>query len=132
MYSTRYLSVVIAALIVFATASMSAHHSLTGQFNMDSAQQLTGTISKVEWINPHIYIYLDVKDPAGKVETWALETYPPAFLRRAGLTKAALGVGQSVTARVLIARSTSVRNLAFVNLLTFPDGRQITLGGGDR
>jgi hypothetical protein len=131
MYSTRYLTVVVAFVLV-AAVSTSAHHSLPGEFNMDSPQNLAGTISKVEWVNPHIFIYLDVKDPGGKVETWALETYPPAFLRRAGLTKASLGVGQSVTARVLIARSSGAKNLAFVNLLTFPDGRQITLGGGDR
>jgi uncharacterized protein DUF6152 len=132
MHSTRYLTIAIATFVLAAAVSAFAHHSLTGQFNMDSPQTLTGTISKVEWINPHIYIYLDVKDAGGKVETWALESYPPAFLRRAGLTKASLGIGQSVMARVLQARSSNAKNLAFVNLLTFPDGRQITLGGGDR
>lgn len=129
----RFQVVFLLAVCVLCTSyAASAHHSLTGQFDMAKPMTLVGTISKIEWINPHVYIYLDVKDRDGQVSTWSLETYPPAYLRRAGLTRAIIGVGQQVTARVLLARAESAEHLAFVDQLTFADGRQLTLRGGDR
>ena len=77
--------VMLAAGIVAAPAL--AHHSVPGTFNVEKTVAIKGTISKIDWINPHIYIYVDVKDPAGAVTTWKVETLPTNHMRRAGVTK---------------------------------------------
>src|SRR5213593_2642286 len=74
-------------VLVLAASTSFAHHSVAGQFDTSKSLTLKGTISKVEWINPHIYVYLDVKDADGTVATWALDTLPTAMLRKAGLSK---------------------------------------------
>ena len=65
---------------------VAAHHSVSGQFDMNKRTTITGTVTKVDWINPHIYVYLDVVDDNGEVATWRLESLPTAMLRKAGLT----------------------------------------------
>jgi len=74
-----------------------AHHSFAAEYDSKTILTLTGTISKVEWTNPHIYIHLDVKDPAGKVTTWALEGYPPNTLKRTGFSRDQLKQGEQIT-----------------------------------
>ncbi len=64
-----------------------AHHSFSAEFDSGKTVTLRGTISKVDWVNPHIFVYLDVKDDAGKTTTWALQSLPPLFFRGSGLTK---------------------------------------------
>ncbi len=92
------LYLTIAALLVLAVPAR-AHHSVQGQFDLDGRITLTGTVSAVEWVNPHIYVYLDVKNDDDTVTTWALETGPIARMRRGGLTKQALAgkPGEQVT-----------------------------------
>ena len=82
------LHLTIAALLVLAVPAQ-AHHSVQGQFDVDGRITLTGTVSAVEWVNPHAYVYLDVKNDDDTVTTWALETGPIARMRRGGLTKEA-------------------------------------------
>ena len=74
-------------------ASLSAHHSLASQFDEGKPLTLQGVISKVEWVNPHVWVHIDVKDTSGAVEQWALETLPPATLRKGGLRSDMLGKG---------------------------------------
>jgi hypothetical protein len=83
--STTALPTVAAMLML--TASVQAHHSVVGQFDPNSRLTLTGTVSRIDWVNPHTYIYLDVISNDGAVTTWALESAPTARLRRGGLTK---------------------------------------------
>jgi hypothetical protein len=88
--------------------------------------QLTGVISKVQWTNPHIYLYLDVKDGAN-VTTWELETIPTAAMRRAGVTmKMLMGGGQTVVVDAYPARD-GTKNLAFILRVTYPDGHSYQL-----
>ena len=83
----RLLGVALAVVAVLATASvLSAHHSVAGQFDESKSVTLKGVISKVDWVNPHIYLYIDVKTD-GETVTWSLGTVPTAMARRAGLTK---------------------------------------------
>src|SRR5256885_1923518 len=82
--------VALVALTLVSAATLLAHHSVAGQFDTSKPMQLKGTISKVDWMNPHSYIYLDVKEADGTTATWALSTLPTAMMRRAGLTKEAL------------------------------------------
>jgi len=81
----------IATLVVLAAgiaaAPALAHHSVPGTFNVEKTVVIKGTISKIDWINPHIYIYVDVKDGSGAVTTWKVETLPTNHMRRAGVTK---------------------------------------------
>lgn len=115
----------VASLVVASNSS--AHHSVSGQFDVSKQMTLKGVVSKVEWINPHIYIYIDVKDDSGATTTWALETLPTAMMRKAGLTRESFAPNESVTVQVLPARD-GTKHLAFLQLLTFSDGRFFKLG----
>ena len=85
----RHRSSVVLTLLflVLAVHLVYAHHSFSGAFDITRRATLTGTISKIDWVNPHVYIYLDVKDDTGKVTTWALESLPTNHLRTAGITR---------------------------------------------
>ena len=85
------LSVVGALALLGGNAS--AHHSVAGQFDQAQRVTITGVISKVEWINPHVYIQMDVPDEKGAITTWRLESLPTAMLRKAGLTSELLKGG---------------------------------------
>ena len=71
-----------------------AHHSVSGQFDLSKTTTLKGIISRLDWINPHIYVYLDVPEANGAKNTWTLETFPPSQMKRVGLTKELI-MGQS-------------------------------------
>ena len=74
-----------------------AHHSLAGQFDVAKSFELTGVVSRVDWVNPHTYVYLDVMQPGGGVLTYRLESLPVAMMRKAGLSKQELmGEGKPV------------------------------------
>src|SRR5215510_6926876 len=92
----RTLFAAIAALAL-GGASLSAHHSFAAEFDINKPITLQGTVTKVEWVNPHVYVYLDVKDASGKVTNWALSSLSPGAARRAGVTRANFGQGQTVT-----------------------------------
>ena len=91
------LSTVAVSLISIAPAQ--SHHSVDGQFDTNSRLTLTGTVSRIDWVNPHTYVYLDVENGDGTVTSWALESAPTVRLRRGGLTKQDLagGPGEQVT-----------------------------------
>ena len=104
-----------------------AHHSVPGQFDVRNTVELTGVIRDVEWINPHVYIALDVEDAGGSVVTWNLATLPTAMLRKAGLTKEMLmGDGRPVTVRALTARD-QTRHLGWTIIITYADGHHYQL-----
>jgi hypothetical protein len=125
----RALTAAAAVALAGATAAV-AHHSVAGQFDMSEPVTWTGVISSVDWINPHIYIHLDVADEGGVVTTWALETVPPAMMRRAGLSSATLlGDGETVTIEGLRARD-GTENLGYILKITYPNGRYYQLSAG--
>ena len=103
----RVGSVLVAAVMaVTAAATLVAHHSVPGQFDVSKPMTLKGVISKIDWINPHIYVHLDVKESDGTTNTWALATLPTAMMRRAGITKDSLQgkSGEEVTINAVPAR----------------------------
>lgn len=122
---------VCAAVVVMALAgvSLSAHHSFAAEFDINKPITLQGTVTKVEWVNPHVYVYLDVKDASGKVTTWSLSSLGPAAARRAGVTRANFGQGQTVTIMGYRAKDSS--NFAFMRKMTFADGHSVELWLGD-
>ena len=110
-------------LLLASAQTASAHHSVAGQFDMQHGIALQGVVSKVDWINPHIYVYLDVKNKEGNVDTWRLECVPVAMARKAGLTMAMLkGDGTPVTVDIYPARD-GTQHLGFILKITFQDGR---------
>jgi hypothetical protein len=95
----RFLCAAVAAFgVVWATAPLAAHHSFAAEFDRNQPIKLTGAITKVDWNNPHVYFYIDVKEEAtGRVANWSMEMGAPAVLQRAGWKKSMLKIGDVVT-----------------------------------
>jgi hypothetical protein len=125
----RFAVVLVAATLVVVAGSVSAHHSVSGQYDASRPLTLTGVISKVDWINPHIYLHLDVKEKDGAVTTWTLSTLPTAMMRRAGLTKESLQgqPGEVVTINAIAARD-ETKKLGWISKITYTDGHHVQLG----
>jgi hypothetical protein len=124
----RGVSLVALAALSVATGS-AAHHSVAGQFDSEKRATITGTITKVDWINPHVYIHMDVADEKGGVAAWRLEWLPTAMLRKAGLTSAMIkGDGGPVTVDTILARN-GTPNYGWVLKLAYEDGHEYRLGG---
>jgi len=112
-----------ASIFVLAAVALPlAHHSVDGQFDTSKSVTLKGTISKVDWINPHPYVHLDVRGVNGKVTTWALSMAPIPMLRKAGLTKEKLAgkPGELVTIVAMPARNG--KDLGWITKITYSDG----------
>jgi hypothetical protein len=126
----RLSGFLIVAAAVLSLSTVQAHHSVPGQFDVSKPITLKGVISKIEWINPHIYVHLDVKEPNGTTTTWALSTLPTAMMRRAGLTKETLQgkPGEEVTINAVPARDGS-KNLGWINKITYADGHSFAPTG---
>ena len=120
----RSLAAVVVALAVWiADRPATAHHSFAAQYDRDRPVTLKGTVIRIEWANPHIYFYLDVKDEAGATARWAIEGGAPTSLYRAGWRKDSLKVGDIVTVHGYLARDGS--KLANMRVAILPDGREV-------
>ncbi|PYU29422.1 MAG: hypothetical protein DMG32_00050 [Acidobacteria bacterium] len=122
----RFSSVVSCALLMglMSVGAARAHHSVQSQFDIHKTVTVSGTVSKIEWINPHSYLTLNVKDADGKMQKWAFELGGAGALRRAGMSRADRGglkPGDEVTATALAARDGS--NSGFLQELKVSDGR---------
>jgi hypothetical protein len=109
-----------------------AHHSVQAEFDLNKPLTITGVVTKVEWINPHSYLYLDVKDDSGNVKHWAFEMAGPGALRRAGLSRADRGglkAGDTVTINAVAAKDGTDAGL--IKDVTLPDGRKFTIWTSD-
>ena len=127
----QFYAALTAVFGLLAVLPVKAHHSLFAEFDHKQTVTLKGVISTIEWINPHIYVYVDVTNQeGGGVTTWAIETYPPNHMRsRYGLTKAALASGvvakQIVTIEVNPA--SNGKKLGWLKQITYPDGHFIRI-----
>jgi len=108
---------------LLTSAAVSSHHSVTGQFDPEHRVELHGVITKVDWINPHTYLHLAVKNDDGTTTDWRLESAPTAMLRKARITPDMLMDGGSpVTIEAIMARD-GTANLAWLYRIEFSDGR---------
>jgi hypothetical protein len=123
----RLSSLVAAALLSgIATPSVWAHHAFAAEYAADRPFDLKGILTKVEWVNPHSWIYVDVTGPDGKVTNWQFEFGAPNALVRRGLHKSDLAIGQEVHIKGYLAKSGQpVGNATSV---TLPDGRNLYTG----
>jgi hypothetical protein len=113
-------------LALASSATLAAHHSFAAQYDRAKPITLVGTVTKIEWQNPHIYFYVDVKGPAGEIENWAVEGGAPNTLYRSGWRKDSLQVGNQVTVDGWLAKSGA--KLANMRAVLLADGRRV-LGG---
>ena len=118
--------VLIGALMLMSAAALRAHHSFAAEFDANQPVQLKGTVVKVEWINPHTWIHLDVKKSDGSMERWMIEGGTPNTLLRRGLTKNSLPEGTELVVDGYKAKNGS--NRANGRDLTFTDGRKLFMG----
>jgi hypothetical protein len=114
------------AALLLGSASMYAHHSFSAEFDINQPVTLKGVLSKFEWVNPHGWIYIDVKGADGKVVTWAIETGGPNALLRRGVRKTDFPLGTELLIKGFRAKNGTPT--ANANTITLPDGRRLFAG----
>jgi hypothetical protein len=125
----------LSSLVLLAVFSASAtprpalaHHGFAVEFDKDNPVTLTGTVTKMEFMNPHIYFYVDVKGKDGKTVNWAFEGGPPNVIYRQGWRKDTLKPGDVVTVKGFRAKDGT--HLAACSTVKLPDGREVAAGAG--
>jgi hypothetical protein len=121
------LSAVVGLLVIGRPAPLSAHHAFAAEFDANKPVRFEGTVTKMQWTNPHVWIYVDVKKPDGKIENWAFEAGTPNVLFRRGFTKNSLLAGTKVIVDGYQSKDGSRR--ANGRDITLADGRTLFLGG---
>ena len=113
--------------LLAGTASLAAHHSFAAEYDGDKPITVSGTVAKIDWMNPHIYFYVDVKDDKGGVTQWKFEGYPPNMLVRQGWRRdETLMPGATVTVEGWASRDDAT--LGAVRWVTFADGKKLAGG----
>ena len=122
------LIMALAALVGIAVArvTLAGHHAFAAEFDATKPIKLKGTVAKMEWINPHSWIHIDVKKPNGTVERWMIEGGPPNALYRRGFTKDSIPIGIEILVEGFRAKDGSLKGNG--RDLTFPDGRKLFVG----
>ena len=103
-----------------------AHHSFAAEYDSAKPVTLSGAVTRIDWKNPHSYVYMDVKSGDGKVVNWGFEGYPPNTLRRVGFTRDMLQVGDSISVKGWLAKDGS--NLFAGREITFSNGSKFFFG----
>jgi hypothetical protein len=128
MHMGTILRMALAAVVLSWTAPAAAHHSFEVEYDVRKPVEASGVISKVEWTNPHMRIYVDVTDEKGAVTTWNLELGSPNSVLRRGWKRADLQVGEKISFKAFGGRKILTRAVA--DTITLADGRAFTGAGG--
>ena len=122
MRNMKFAVVAAGALMLLASVPAIAHHSFAAEFDATKPIKLTGTVTKIEWMNPHAYFYIDVKEADGKVTNWGMEMGSPNGLMRQGWSRNSMKIGQEVTVEGSRAKDGSY----------IGNARSVVLEGGQR
>jgi hypothetical protein len=105
-----------------ATVPLPAHHSFAAEFDGSKTFVVKGVLTKLDWTNPHVYLYMDVSKPGGKMETYAFSSGPPNALRRAGIKKTDFAIGETATITGAPAKD-GTKHLGWLKMIKYADGR---------
>ena len=123
------LAILAAGAVLASSVALFAHHAFSAEYDATKPIKITGTVKKVEWTNPHIWFYVDVKDESGRVTTWGFSGGPPGMLMRRGITRDVLKVGDVVKVEGFRAKDGS--NNASGGNVTFANGRKVFAGAAE-
>jgi hypothetical protein len=121
--------VVAAAVLLLAAVPVWAHHAFAAEFDGSRLVKLRGSVTKMEWINPHAWIHIDVKDANGNITPWMVEAAAPNALLRRGWTKSSLPIGTEILVEGYQAKDGA--NRANGSVITFTDGRKLFVGSSN-
>jgi Family of unknown function (DUF6152) len=114
------------ALMIIAVPTVMAHHSFAAAYDLNKTVTIKGTITRVDWANPHISLYLDVKDKVGTVTKWGVDAAAPAALAARGLDRTSLKPGDTITVEAFPARNGKL--FAAASAFTLSDGHRVLAG----
>ncbi|MCV2348306.1 DUF6152 family protein [Paucibacter sp. Y2R2-4] len=117
----------LAGLALLCNTPVNAHHAFAAEFDGDQPVELKGQVTKITWVNPHSWLYVDVKDAKGQVTNWGFEFGAPFSLQQKGLSKSSLPPGTEVAIKGF--RSKNGKPFAYASVVTLGDGRTFQTGG---
>ena len=125
----KQMALVACAGLILAAVPAWAHHAFAAEFDASKPVKLRGTVTKMEWINPHSWIHIDVTDANGNVTNWMIECGSPNIMLRRGFTKRSLEVGTEISVKGYQAKNGT--NRANGSSITFKDGKKLFVGGSN-
>ena len=114
---------IVGAAIIAAGMPLMAHHSFAAEFDNSKVVKMNGIVTKIDWTNPHVWFYMDVKDESGKVTNWGFEMGPPHLLQGGGWTRTTMKLGDQIHVEGSLAKNGS--NRANARSVTTPDGKKM-------